>query len=94
MRWGSCSAGTTLDHEKCHCRHHRTSLLLHRERMRRLAGLLQHSLWKTKVSEGTRAAVLETLGCILEAAPQVSGLPPFCIRAQHVAMQTMQKRCH
>ena len=52
--------------------------MLHRERMRRLAGLLQHSLWR-KVSEGTRAAVLETLGCLLEAAPQVSGLTPFSV---------------
>ena len=54
------------------------SLWLHRERMRRLAELLQHSLWR-KVSEGTRAAVLETLGCLLEAAPQVSGLTPLCM---------------
>ena len=53
-------------------------LRLHSERMQRLAGLLQQGLWRSKLSEGTRAAVLETLGCILEAAPQVRGLTHSC----------------
>ncbi|KAK9826371.1 hypothetical protein WJX81_003941, partial [Elliptochloris bilobata] len=41
-----------------------------RERIRQLAKLLQGSLLKSKLSDGTRAAVLETLGAVLEVAPQ------------------------
>lgn len=45
---------------------------LRRERMSELAAKLQRQYNYARLSDGTLATVLETLGLILEAAPQVA----------------------